>query len=100
MNPASIEKNDRGFAVRGKMTLATVRRLLADSGEIDFRKDGVLEVDLGQVEAADSAGLALLVEWLGKARRCNAEIRFLNLPGQMCEIARMTELDSVLPGCE
>ena len=53
--------------------------------------------DLAGVERADSAGLALLIEWMRRARRAGRPVRFLNLPPQMLEIARAASLDRVLP---
>jgi phospholipid transport system transporter-binding protein len=99
MTDAAIEVTERGFAVRGEMSFATVNRLLAVSQEV-FKDKSCLEIDLSQVKRADSAGLALLVEWMARARRGNAGIRFLNMPEQMSAIARMTGVDTLLPASE
>lgn len=100
MSDAAIEQSDGGLSIKGEMSFATVDRLLAQSSALSFNGYPVLNIDLGQVSRADSAGLALLVEWLARARRGNTEICFLNMPGQMRDIARMTEVDTLLPLCE
>lgn len=100
MSNATIEESGSGFAIHGEMNLATVNHLLLASASIQFNRKSVLEIDLGQVRRADSAGLALLVEWLAKAKHSDTNIRFLNMPKQMREIARITELDSLLPACD
>ena len=84
------------FRVIGPLTFATVTRLLGPSlgllGEAD-----ALDIDLGAVPRSDSAGLALLIEWMRHARRRDQPIRFLNMPPQMLAIARASSLDQVLP---
>ncbi|HEB99345.1 MAG TPA: STAS domain-containing protein, partial [Thiotrichales bacterium] len=49
------------------------------------------------VGRADSAGLALLVEWMREARRQGREIRFLGMPAQMSAIAEVSGLSELLP---
>ncbi|MGH8551336.1 MAG: STAS domain-containing protein [Methylococcales bacterium] len=100
MSNAAIEQTDGGFSIDGEMSFATVNRLLAQSSALSFDGYPVLNIDLGRVHRADSAGLALLVEWMDRAKRGNTEICFLNMPEQMRDIARMTELDTLLPLCE
>ena len=56
-----------------------------------------LAVDLRGVERADSAGVALLVAWMRGARQAQRDIRFLNMPSQMLNIARVSGLDAILP---
>lgn len=59
--------------------------------------NGRLIVDLAAVERADSAGLALLVEWTRQAAAAGRELRFRNMPEQMLRIARVSGLEAVLP---
>ncbi len=54
-------------------------------------------VDLREVERSDSAGVALLVAWMRSARQAQRDIRFLNMPSQMLNIARVSGLDAILP---
>lgn len=99
MSDAAIEKTNGRFSIKGEMSFKTVNGLLAQSSALGF--DGTpLYIDLDQVTRADSSGLALLVEWTARARRGDTKICFLNMPGQMREIARMTEVDTFLPMCE
>ncbi len=97
MSTVGIEETDTGFSITGEMSLTTANRLLAVSSALSFNYQPVLEIDLGGVVRADSAGLALLIEWMARARRSDADIRFLNMPAQMREIARVTEIDAFLP---
>lgn len=62
-----------------------------------FHHAGTMEVDLAQVEHANSAGVALLVEWVVMARRADNQVRFLNMPAQMLAIAKVSGLAELLP---
>ena len=56
-----------------------------------------LIIDLSGVERADSAGLALLVEWISRSQQRGVELSYCDIPQQMLAIARVSGLDSVLP---
>lgn len=84
------------FQVTGEMIFATVPALAARSGAL-FADAGEVTIDLGAVERADSAGLALLVEWLRQARSADRALRFSRVPEQMLAIARVSGLEAVLP---
>lgn len=85
------------YAVSGALTFATARRALA-SGIEAFRSaaPGPLDVDFSGVHASDSAGLAVLVEWLAWARRSGRELNYSRVPEAICAIARISEVDSLL----
>jgi phospholipid transport system transporter-binding protein len=54
------------------------------------------EVDLSGLSSGDSAGLAVLIEWLASARRRGATLRFTGVPAQMRAIARISDLEDLL----
>ena len=55
-------------------------------------------IDLSNVTEADSAGLAVLVEWLATARKRGSSIRYLGIPAQILAVARISDLDELLQG--
>jgi phospholipid transport system transporter-binding protein len=59
-------------------------------------RDERCTIDLAQVSEADTAGLAVLVEWLATARKRNTRIRYENIPAQILAVARMSDLDELL----
>lgn len=86
------------FQVSGELGFNTVNAVLAESKGILFSSKGVqLELDLAEVSRADSAGLALLIEWMRMAQANSCEIKFHHLPAQLLEIARAGELEALLP---
>jgi phospholipid transport system transporter-binding protein len=90
------ERGPGRYALNGCLSFKTVNRLLRDSSGL-FKSPDPVMVDLSGVERTDSAGLALLVEWMKMARRINKELKFYNMPEQMLEIARTCGLVDVLP---
>ncbi len=97
------------YAVKGPLTFATARRALtsgieaftassADSSAAasTASSTGPIEVDCAGVGAADSAGLAVLIEWLAWARRSGRELRYSSVPEAISAIARLSEVDGLL----
>lgn len=56
-----------------------------------------VRVDLSGVVDADSACLALMVEWLRVAKSQKKDIVFNNLPQFMLDLGRVCGIDTILP---
>ena len=96
MSDFRIEDRGEGrFALGGEMSFANADRILRASGPV-FAAHDDLEIDLSDVRKADSAGLALLLEWKSEARRRHARIRFRDIPQGLAAIARTTGVDAFL----
>lgn len=77
------------------MSFATVESILRESESL-FEQHTRLEVDLSGITKTDSAGLALLLEWITWANHTVREIRFLEMPERITAIAKTTEVESLL----
>ena len=55
-----------------------------------------LVIDCGGVTRADSAGLAVLLDWLAWGRRKSRTVTLENLPAPLVAIARISEVDGLL----
>jgi phospholipid transport system transporter-binding protein len=84
------------FRLSGELVFATVSGALEQSQALFTGHDPV-DIDLAGVTATDSAGLALLVEWAAWARRERCKLRLRNLPTQAAALARISEVDKILP---
>ena len=84
------------FVLRGELSFATVTELSRRSADLLWRAERVT-LDLAGVTRTDSAGLALLVEWLRLAQRNGKAIQFRNIPQQMMAVAQVVGLDKLLP---
>lgn len=82
--------------VSGALTFETVPGLYQSSSGW-FAGVGDLTIDLAQVERADSAGLALLIEWLRQARAANCKLHFANIPAPVQTLIRINGLQDALP---
>ena len=100
MNKFELKDLGEGrFALNGEMTFETAERILLSS-EDPFEQHTRIEVDLGGVTKSDSAGLALLLEWITWANHTVREIRFLEMPERVLAIARTTEVEQLLKAGE
>lgn len=82
--------------VAGVLTFDTVSRLYKTSDSW-FAGEGEMVIDLAQVTRADSAGLALMVEWLRRAQVAGRRLHFANIPEQMQTLIRVNGLQGALP---
>jgi phospholipid transport system transporter-binding protein len=87
------------FRVSGVLDASTAREMLEQS-EAHFEQFAGLDIDLGGVGESDSAGLALLIEWLRLARQWKKEIHFANVPAQIEALARISEVEDLIGGGE
>ena len=81
--------------VAGALTFETVPDLYRSSAGW-FEGAGELVLDLAQVGRTDSAGLALLIEWLRRAQAANRTLRFANIPAQVQTLIRINGLQDAL----
>ena len=86
---------DGRFALSGEMTFDTAERILKESEDL-FEAHTQLEIDLSGVSQSDSAGLALLLEWVTWANHTVREIRFTGMPERVSAIAKTTEVEKLL----
>ena len=56
-----------------------------------------VEIDLAGVESANSAGLALLLEWLDLAGQRGVHLTYRHLPESLRRIAAFSNLHDLLP---
>jgi phospholipid transport system transporter-binding protein len=95
---AKLERRDtRSYSVDGAMTFESVTDLWRQSDAM-FSDHTVVEIDLAQVTRTDSAGLALLIEWLREASRRGGRIELQNPPPQLLALAGAANLEGVLAG--
>lgn len=91
------ESSPGRVGVGGELTFATAREarqlgLLVLEGS---RADRIV-IDCSGVSRADSAGLAVLLDWLAWGRRRSRQLVLENLPASLVAIARISEVDELL----
>ena len=55
-----------------------------------------LEINLAGVTQANSAGLALMIEWLAVARRDNHVVTFSHIPDGLQQLADVCQVDDLI----
>lgn len=80
------------FSVEGDMTFAAIGAQLANLFAF-LESAKRVTIDLGRVTAADSAGLALLVEWKKIARSQKCQLALKNIPEQLHMLANLSGFD-------
>ena len=86
---------DGRLQLTGELNFKTVPPLAVNSKNL-FDNNNHLNVDLDGVSRADSAGVALLIEWQRRAKKQNKSISFQNIPSQMLSIAKLSGVDELL----
>jgi len=97
MNSDAIQSlGDGRFLLTGDLDFDDVPQLLSASTSMFTHEGARLVVDLSGVRRTTSVGLALMVEWLRRARHANKSIEFQNVPPQMLAMAKISGLDGIL----
>jgi phospholipid transport system transporter-binding protein len=99
LTDAAFEVLDGDHArVTGPLHFTTVSGLLGP-GAAAISAGRAAVIDLTGVTASDSSGLALLIEWLSVAKGAGRTLQYENIPSQLQQLARLSEVEELLvPG--
>jgi phospholipid transport system transporter-binding protein len=88
------------ISVRGALSFETARRACELGIKLFKRAKKVpqIEIDCGGVTEADSAGLAVLLEWLKWALKNERPMAFANLPQAIRAVASISDVEPLLDG--
>jgi len=92
---AKIHANADSLVVSGELNFATVVSLWRDSLALLVSQTH-LNFDLSGVTLSNSAGMALILEWIKYAKNHSKMIRFENIPAQLVSIISVSGLQSIL----
>lgn len=88
-----VEQSPGYFTVEGNLTFASIDKQTLKSFKFLKGIDRIC-IDLAKVETTDSAGLALMLEWIKHSRMIRAQLSFKNIPEQLMALAKLSGLDS------
>lgn len=83
------------FEMSGRLTFQTVPQFQAHAGSLFQGDTQPVTIDMRGVTLADSAGLALMIEWLQLARAAKRQLVFTNIPEQVHHLIRVNGLTQV-----
>lgn len=82
---------------QGPLTFASARRACELGVQTLMQTAGAkLEIDCHGITLSDSAGLAVLLEWLGVARRAGRSLRYTKLPEGLAALAHISDVQELL----
>jgi phospholipid transport system transporter-binding protein len=81
--------------VNGVLHFTTVTALLRTGSEA-IGNGRAAVIDLSGIKDSDSSGLALLIEWLSIARAEHKSLRYENIPVQLHQLARLSDVEELL----
>lgn len=82
--------------VGGALVFATARRARAAGLAALHGGQSALVIDCAALGLTDSAGLAVLLDWLAEARQVGRHLRFEHLPEDLLRLARISAVDGLL----
>jgi len=94
---AALSSSDGKLELSGELGFTTVREVLEPGRRAVAALAGRRAVlDLTGVSKSDSAGLALVVDWLRAARVGQVQLELRGIPAQMADIARLSGLGELM----
>ena len=85
------------LSAEGTLTFASARHAYeAGVAALGQAAAGKLEIDCRGITTSDSAGLAVLLEWLSVAKRAGRSLRYAQLPPGLAALARISDVEDLL----
>lgn len=93
------ELGDGHYALTGELSFATAQPALKATARLFKGKKSAdhLSFDLDGITRTDSAGTALLIEWLRAAEQAGKQLRYLRPPENLRAMARVAGIEGLLP---
>ena len=95
INYADIHFQDNHFVVAGELNFFNVMSVYEKSLP-QLKKCSELLFDFSQVQSSDSAGLALIIEWIKYSKKSHKPIQFIHLSNAIVSIAKAAGIDSLI----
>jgi phospholipid transport system transporter-binding protein len=95
LEAAAISYDNNRIYIKGELNFVSVVDVWINSLPL-LDQCVRLSFDLSQVTAANSAALALLLEWIKYAKHHNKAIQFDHIPAQLLSIATVSGIETML----
>ena len=93
-----VRESEARVRLQAPLRFATVAALRGHGLDLISAAGAELTIDLSGVSSADSAGLALLIDWLARARASNRTLHYVQPPEALRALARLSEVESLITG--
>ncbi|OQK17118.1 hypothetical protein AU255_04245 [Methyloprofundus sedimenti] len=89
-----LSPSKANYIIKGDLTFSTIDKTTMKV--LNFQQSAsIINIDLKQLGKIDSAGLALLIEWIKFARSYQTELRFENIPAQLSALAKLSDISEI-----
>lgn len=85
----------RQCLLTGELDFTSAKNALESVGVLIAEYES-LEVNLSGITSSNSAGLALLIEWMAMARTSQHSITFSHIPDSLRQLASVCEVDRLI----
>ena len=90
----AIALTSGNYLIKGDLIFHNINK--ATTKILNFKQTSpVINIDLQQLGKIDSAGLALLIEWIKLSRTHKIELRFNNIPAQLSALAELSYISEI-----
>jgi len=93
---AFVSVSPSQYGLNAPLTFATVPQLRSRGLRLIDAATEALQLDLRGVQAVDSAGLALLIDWLAEAHKRGRQLRYTQPPPALLALAKLSEVEPLL----
>jgi phospholipid transport system transporter-binding protein len=90
-----ISRDGNQYKLEGPVTVHTARAVM-EEGQTLF-DSGEIVVDLAGVSEVDSSAVSIMLEWMRRAAGNGQTMRFINLPGNLCNLASLYGVLDLIP---
>ena len=94
---ADITLQDNQFLISGDLNFSNVMSVYRKSVQ-QSQQCPELTFDFSQLKSSDSAGLALIIEWIKLSRQLNKPVHFTHLSKDIMSIAKAAGIDGMFNG--
>lgn len=91
-----VQHNDGVLSLVGEIGFDNAGAAL-EQGQQAIATSKELTIDLGGLTHSNSAGLAIMIEWLATARRHGHSISFKGIPDGLSQLAEVCQVREMLP---
>lgn len=95
---ARIYRQSSGsYRLDGELDFDSVPAVLEQSRSLFREEQADMDIDLGGLQRGNSAALGLMLEWMRLAGAWNRKVHYHNVPDDLLAVAKVSDLDSILP---
>ena len=94
---ADITSRNNQFFISGDLNFSNVMSVYNKSLQAS-QQASELVFDFSELKSSDSAGLALIIEWIKLSKKINKPVRFIHLSQDIMLIAKAAGIDGMFNG--